>query len=68
MEVMTIASDLPMIKLATQKKAWTRYKRHLIHSCRIGVISPTSQLKAQFVAVDKLAPLERMLRGRISGG
>ncbi|MDA4132863.1 MAG: hypothetical protein OK454_07040 [Thaumarchaeota archaeon] len=51
-----------------QKKAWTRYRRHVIHSCRIGVISPTSQLKAQLVAVDSEAPLERMLRGRISGG
>ena len=28
----------------------------------------TMKLNVQFEAVDKLAPLERMLRGRISGG
>jgi hypothetical protein len=57
-----------MTKLAAQKKAWMRYRRHAMRSCRIGVTSPTSQLNAQFVAVLKLDPLARMLRGRISGG
>lgn len=60
--------NLPTMKLTAQKKACTRYNRHLIHSWSRGVISPTSQLNAQLVAVDKLAPLERMLRGKISGG
>jgi hypothetical protein len=32
------------------------------------VISPTNQLKAQLVAVERLAPLARMLKGIISGG
>ena len=59
---------LPTTKLTAQKKAWMRYSRHSISSCRMGVISPTSQLHAQLVAVDRLAPLDRILRGRISGG
>jgi len=32
------------------------------------VSSPTSQLNAQLVAVLRLAPLARILRGKISGG
>jgi hypothetical protein len=59
---------IPTTKLTAQKKACTRYNRQVIRSCRMGVISPTSQLNAQFVAVDRLAPLDRILRGRISGG
>jgi len=35
---------------------------------RVGVSTPTSQLKAQLVAVLKLAPFARMLNGKISGG
>lgn len=58
----------PRTKLVAQKKAWIRYSRHCIASWRIGVNSPTTQLKNQFVAVDKLAPLDLILRGRISGG
>jgi hypothetical protein len=34
----------------------------------MGVISPTNQLNAQFVAVESEAPLDRMLKGKISGG
>jgi hypothetical protein len=37
-------------------------------SCSTGVISPTSQLNAQFVAVERLAPFARILKGMISGG
>ena len=37
-------------------------------SCNTGVISPTSQLNAQFVAVERLAPFARILKGMISGG
>src|SRR5579859_4845033 len=54
--------------LTAQKNACIKYRRHLIASCRTGVISPTSQLNAQFVAVERLAPLARILRGIISGG
>lgn len=61
-------TNLPTTKLRAQKKAWTRYNLQVMNSCRIGVIWPTSQLNAQLVAVDKLAPLERILSGRISGG
>lgn len=59
---------LPTTKDTQQKKACRRYSRHSIHSWSMGVISPTSQLNAQFVAVLREAPFARMLRGRISGG
>jgi hypothetical protein len=60
--------DLPTMKETAQKNACTRYNRHWMASCRIGVTSPTSQLKVQLAAVDRLAPLARMLMGKISGG
>lgn len=61
-------NNLPTTKLTAQKNACKRYKRHWISSWRTGVNSPTSQLKAQLDAVLRLAPLARMLSGRISGG
>jgi hypothetical protein len=54
--------------LTAQKNACIKYNRHLMTSWRTGVISPTSQLNAQFVAVERLAPLARILNGMISGG
>ena len=60
--------NLPSTKLQAQKNACIRYNRHVMAFCRMGVSSPTSQLQAQFVAVLRLAPLARMLSGRISGG
>ena len=50
-----------------QKNACIKYSLHPINSCKIGVISPTSQLNAQLEAVLKLAPLALMLSGKISG-
>jgi len=62
------SNNLPTTNETAQKKACTRYSRHEINSCSTGVNSPTTQLKAQLDAVDKLAPLARMLIGKISGG
>jgi hypothetical protein len=65
---MSSQGHLPRTKLTAQKKACTRYSRHLIVFWRMGVSSPTRKLNAQLLAVLKLAPLARMLRGKISGG
>ena len=56
------------MKEQQQKNPCMGYKRHRIFSCNIGVASPTTQLKAQFVAVDSETPLTRTAKGIISGG
>lgn len=53
------------MKLQAQKKPCIGYSRHLMISWRIGVISPTRKLNAQFVAVDIDTPFARKVRGMI---
>ncbi len=48
-----------------QKNPCRGYSRHLIVSCKYGVISPTRKLNAQFVAVESETPLARTVSGMI---
>ncbi len=55
----------PTMKLQIQKLPCMGYNLHSISSCKYGVTSPTSQLNAQFVAVESETPFARNSRGMI---